>query len=563
MSIEDKLTTIAENVPKVYEAGQKSMVDESKIIEATATAENILALDDVSEIPHDVTITVKSKNLIASPFGTFDVENGKTYTFSFKLKEGVTLPEDAQYMLCYYDQYGYWNNQNLIQDGVVLSTEYSFTAGHNGNHDYHIDYINMTEDMFEYVQLEELVDLSSATVRVSGKNLLDIDNMLNEFLTKNGDEYTLTRTENKRFSKYLNTYIPAGTPLIFRTGGITSYGVDNIAVGLQLIFEDGTSNTNLSLGKSNTPRRGTFDKNVIRMALYVNNVEAIGTPISTFTKPMLEVGTTATEYEPFVELITLSLDDEGKATTKSMSPNMIFTSSVSGVLITADYHKSYGMHMEWNKVWDAIQNYGKRTSFPYAFAYSSWNDKNFKPKYDIRPIGNASTLFRDAEIVDLEATLQKCGVVLDTSQVTSLNYAFYCPYLQVIPTIDMTKITTINETNLALRSPIITIRKIIMAETTPFYSQCFRNATNLENLIFEGVIGCNGIDLQWSPKLSHDSIVSIINALSTTTSGLTVTLSKTAVNNAFETSAGAVDGSTSQEWLNLIATRNNWTISLV
>lgn len=64
-------------------------------------------------------------------------------------------------------------------------------------------------------------------------------------------------------------------------------------------------------------------------------------------------------------------------------------------------------------------------------------------------------------------------------------------------------------------------------------------------------------------KLSKPSITSIINCLSTTTSGLTVTLSKTAVNNAFETSEGVADGSTSQEWLNLVATKTNWTISLV
>jgi hypothetical protein len=79
---------------------------------------------------------------------------------------------------------------------------------------------------------------------------------------------------------------------------------------------------------------------------------------------------------------------------------------------------------------------------------------------------------------------------------------------------------------------------------------------------FEGVIGSNGIDLHWSTKLSHDSHVSIFNALSTATTGLTVTFSRTAVNKAFETSEGANDGTTSAEWLALVAAHNNWTISL-
>ena len=73
----------------------------------------------------------------------------------------------------------------------------------------------------------------------------------------------------------------------------------------------------------------------------------------------------------------------------------------------------------------------------------------------------------------------------------------------------------------------------------------------------------NGFDVQWSTELSKESIISIINALSDTTTALTVTLSKTAVNNAFETAKGNADGSTSEEWAALIATKQNWTISLV
>ena len=85
---------------------------------------------------------------------------------------------------------------------------------------------------------------------------------------------------------------------------------------------------------------------------------------------------------------------------------------------------------------------------------------------------------------------------------------------------------------------------------------------NLENIIFEGEIG-KEIDIQHSHKLTKASITSIINALSSTTSGLSVTLSKTAVNTAFETSTGANNGSISTEWSALVATKTNWTINLV
>lgn len=83
MSIAEKLQTIAENEQRVYEAGQKSMVDESKIIERTATGSGELLVEDVSEIPHDcslqlssdsitdfsgVEVTVGGKNLLHYPY---------------------------------------------------------------------------------------------------------------------------------------------------------------------------------------------------------------------------------------------------------------------------------------------------------------------------------------------------------------------------------------------------------------------------------------------------------------------------------------------------------------
>ena len=91
----------------------------------------------------------------------------------------------------------------------------------------------------------------------------------------------------------------------------------------------------------------------------------------------------------------------------------------------------------------------------------------------------------------------------------------------------------------------------------------FQNLKALEDLTVTGVIGGDGFNVQWSTLLSKASITSIINALSSTTTGLTVTLSLAAVNKAFETSTGANNGSTSTAWTTLIATKTNWTISLV
>lgn len=218
-----------------------------------------------------------------------------------------------------------------------------------------------------------------------------------------------------------------------------------------------------------------------------------------------------------------------------------------------------GKKAEYDAFWDIIQNFGNRTDYANAFAYQAWSDETFKPKYDIKVVGNGVNLFRGSvnTITDLEAALERAGVVLDTSGAINLNNAFTNPNLTSLPTIDMTKCTSNGSGSLSIQPNTITIRKIISSEGTYWSSTgTFRYAYGLVNLIVEGVIGRGDFSVQWSTKLSKDSIVSIINALSTETSGLTLTLSKTAVNNVFE------GGSMESEWLNLIATKPNWTISL-
>lgn len=65
-----------------------------------------------------------------------------------------------------------------------------------------------------------------------------------------------------------------------------------------------------------------------------------------------------------------------------------------------------------------------------------------------------------------------------------------------------------------------------------------------------------------STQLSADTITSVINGLSPDISDLTATFTTQAVDTAFETAAGAADGSASAEWLALIGTKPNWTIIL-
>jgi hypothetical protein len=217
-----------------------------------------------------------------------------------------------------------------------------------------------------------------------------------------------------------------------------------------------------------------------------------------------------------------------------------------------------GKKSQYDEFWDGFQNYGNRAEYAYAFSYTAW--ESVKPKYKIIPttaMGISCIFMSASKIKKIEAKH------FDFSQVprglyvnTGLNYSFAsCIALEEIEDIGLPSSFALTYT-FAWCGALHTIARVRIDEDTRI-TNAFDSLRQLKNLTIEDTIGQNGFNVQWSTKLSKASITSIINALSTTTSGLTVTLSKTAVNNAFN------GGSTGDEWLNLVATKNNWTISLV
>lgn len=216
-----------------------------------------------------------------------------------------------------------------------------------------------------------------------------------------------------------------------------------------------------------------------------------------------------------------------------------------------------GRQAQYDEFWDKYQWNGTRTNYQYgAFGGFGWTDETYKPKYPLKP-KHAYQMYCGCRLTEI--------LNVDTSDAQSIGQMFYvCETVKRIGVISTISVTTSSGfvNTFALCSKLQTIDKLILKDSIIFNGS-FNNCASLENLTIEGTIGQNGFNVQWSTKLSKASITSIINALSTTTSGLTVTLSKTAVNNAFETSVGAGDGNTSTEWLALIATKSNWTISLV
>jgi hypothetical protein len=207
-------------------------------------------------------------------------------------------------------------------------------------------------------------------------------------------------------------------------------------------------------------------------------------------------------------------------------------------------HKE-GKKAECEAFWDVFQDNGNRTTYKYAFS-ENWNDDIFKPKYDIKPT-DASVMFINSQIVDLKGCLERQGVVLDTSNCTTILQIFQGAKTKYIPTLDLRKCTSMSYAfNTA---SIETIEKLIVSETTPLGTS-FQYCSGLTTIVIEGIIGVN-VSFGNCSKLTVDSLKSILSALkdiSGTGTSLTCTLGATN-RNKLSTAEKAV------------ATQKGWTLA--
>jgi hypothetical protein len=216
-----------------------------------------------------------------------------------------------------------------------------------------------------------------------------------------------------------------------------------------------------------------------------------------------------------------------------------------------------GKKAESDAFWDMFQDSGKRTT--YSSAFYNWSAEYIRPKYKVIPthehgVGqmfNSCKKLKKIEAAHFDLSQKPQNFTGNT------NFGYYytfnsCSQLEEIEDIGMIAQNHYNYA-FAYCSVLHTIAKMGVDANTKF-SNTFTNCKELINLTIDGIIGQNGFDIHWSTKLSADSLKSIINALSTTTTGLTITLPTTAQAN-YEMVYG------SGSWNVLTATRSNWSIA--
>lgn len=216
-----------------------------------------------------------------------------------------------------------------------------------------------------------------------------------------------------------------------------------------------------------------------------------------------------------------------------------------------------GAQREYDRFWDIVQQSGNRTGYRHTFENADFT--HIDPKHPIRAASAEGIMQMARKLVSVNWDK------FDLSGATSLYCAFaFCTSLKKIDT----ELGLNNGTATLMNSlcrhcyELVSVKKVI-ASPVYVWKDSFEQCAALEEIRFDGEIGAGGFNMQWSTKLSKASFESVIGHLSVTTSGLSVTFSKIAIDNAFETSTGSADGSTSSEWTALANTRSNWTINLV
>lgn len=175
----------------------------------------------------------------------------------------------------------------------------------------------------------------------------------------------------------------------------------------------------------------------------------------------------------------------------------------------------------YDTFWDAYQDNGNRTRYGSAFYGEGWNDTTFNPKYPITISGDSA--------VDYASVFSYGGMTE-----IDVDILVNSPSLQL----------TFNQNR-----SIVTIKKIVLLRNDIVFDRTFANATNLENITFEGVISKN-IGFPNSDKLSDSSIQNVIDCLADLTGGTTQTLTfhKTVGNKLTDTQKASI-------------TAKNWTLA--
>lgn len=216
-----------------------------------------------------------------------------------------------------------------------------------------------------------------------------------------------------------------------------------------------------------------------------------------------------------------------------------------------------GKQSAYDEFWDKFQQNGNRTNYQNGFSGYGWTVDTFKPKHSIKPqYANGIFMYCGVQ-ADLGQILKDRKLTIDFSKCGNSDQMFLGSSFTALPVLNFTSVTSQSGSTFNACTNLTKIELIVLNESgTQKFNATFNGCSALADIRFSGVIG-QSLDMKSSP-LNKASIENIIEHLSSTATGMTLTLKKTAKEAAF----------TDEEWIALITPKSNqydgnWTISLV
>lgn len=193
--------------------------------------------------------------------------------------------------------------------------------------------------------------------------------------------------------------------------------------------------------------------------------------------------------------------------------------------VIADEVYAKGREDERVRFWNGFTNYGTRRNYHNSFPYADYSGMTI-PKGLCKPITRVSNMF-------YEYYGRTLPLGIDCSQFDINGSASYHAILMfrnaknLVEIYDMGLPVQKTYDNCYSYCPLLTKIAVIRSDENTIWNNTFYDCASLEELEIEGKIGKNGFDVSGCAKLTHKSLMSIVNATATILNAQTLTLGTT------------------------------------
>lgn len=580
MSIGQKFELVAD---AVYEKGKTDIISNSKYIEKQATGKAI-RLDDVSEIPHKVRIKAgaTSKNLYDNSKARRTMDDG---SIAVRVQSGYFIPveHNTDYILSAINvttqpKYGVkgitkeefvenptWTQMWSVGVQILGNSNTSFNTG---NYDFIVfrtwaenSVYGITEDTLFQLEKGKTVtpyepfkepSTEPAEVEVYGKNLFDIS--ADARLTKQADG---SYVNNAKLNISQNSLHLPNNFYVFACDLLSAVG-NNVRICFYLVDGSRIEEYVASTG-GYVHQEIVINGEIVGWGFYYAAAPSAGTVF--IKNPQLELYD-ASPYEEFKEPQTIIATPEGVEIPSDCEGMYLIADND----ITVDYWGSYGKITSLRKWWYDYTKNMPNNGAPNAFSYYHWTDSTFNPQNDMA-CSSANNMFASSRIRNIRGILKRNKVnliFLDTlsnhTQFFSIftnAHVMYLPYLK-LPTTS-TAYGWFTGCSKLIEVDGYECTENHAFETSSGANKTFQGCTELVKIIFHGTVGKN-CDIHWSTKLSRESILSLLQVLKASVTGVTITLPTKCIDTATDTLA-LIQGDTELNTAYTQALANGYSIA--